>query len=521
MSADLSTLLPIAAKDPLHGRDLPARRPAHREDDDGRRFSDHLNERTGGPSEDLRAERERPAAETREPDRPAADERRDDMTTAADAQPARSESDRPEGDREPPAPARESTAGRDDTADKPQQDRDRQDTAQAGNTETTDTAAETTTTAQAQNTAGQVQTAALAPNALPGADGKPAQAAAAQNRPGDLPAKTVKNAKGAEAPKSTETPQSGNGAPRPTLALDAGTGDATSVSLTPLSVEGDSDLLPDLITVSNQTANRAAAQFAGTAGQSATGGATAMAGSGAANNAGGTTGPGAQQPGLQQAGPESPKGTLPALNPTPDGTAAAQIAAKGASAANPPLSALAGDTASPSGQASDPLTSTASGTGARDAVGKLSVSTGQPQFRMATAGSPPTAQIAMQLSRAAAEGQNRMSIQLQPAELGRVDVRLEVAADGKVMTIVAAERAETLDLLQRDQRNLEKALQDAGMNADAEGFTFLLDRGQDDGGQPFGEPGADDGGDEGGDPTTPDAIPAVRMVADGALDIRI
>src|SRR5690606_19675272 len=83
-----------------------------------------------------------------------------------------------------------------------------------------------------------------------------------------------------------------------------------------------------------------------------------------------------------------------------------------------------------------------------------------PHVRSAAA--TPVAQVAVQIVRGVQEGQSRISVQLDPPELGRVDVRLEVAHDGKVMAVVSADRQETLDLLQRDARGLERALQEAG-----------------------------------------------------------
>ena len=69
----------------------------------------------------------------------------------------------------------------------------------------------------------------------------------------------------------------------------------------------------------------------------------------------------------------------------------------------------------------------------------------------------------MQIKKAIGQGNDQIRIQLKPAELGRVDVRLEVTEDGRAVAIVGAERPETLDLLQRDAAGLRQALQDAGL----------------------------------------------------------
>ena len=65
-------------------------------------------------------------------------------------------------------------------------------------------------------------------------------------------------------------------------------------------------------------------------------------------------------------------------------------------------------------------------------------------------------------------------IRLDPAELGRVDVRLEVGHDNRVQAVLAAERPETLAELQRSARDLERALQDAGLDVGENGLEFQL-----------------------------------------------
>jgi flagellar hook-length control protein FliK len=51
---------------------------------------------------------------------------------------------------------------------------------------------------------------------------------------------------------------------------------------------------------------------------------------------------------------------------------------------------------------------------------------------------------------------------------------LEIDHKGNTSTKLIVERAETLDMLQRDARNLEKALQSAGLKTDAGGLEFTL-----------------------------------------------
>jgi chemotaxis protein MotD len=82
--------------------------------------------------------------------------------------------------------------------------------------------------------------------------------------------------------------------------------------------------------------------------------------------------------------------------------------------------------------------------------------------------------IGVEIASRAKEGLRRFDIRLDPPELGRIDVRLEVDNHGKASTRLIVERPETLDLLQRDARNLERALQSAGLNTDDGGLEFSL-----------------------------------------------
>ena len=135
---------------------------------------------------------------------------------------------------------------------------------------------------------------------------------------------------------------------------------------------------------------------------------------------------------------------------------------------------------------------------------------------------PASVQVAFELNRTAQQGLNRLSMQLHPAELGRVDVRIEVGHDGRALAVVMVDKQETLDLLQRDSRTLERALSDAGLQTDSGSLQFSLR--QDPG---SGETAADGGqggglGDEsdaaasdGGDSDLP------KLVSDRALDISV
>jgi flagellar hook-length control protein FliK len=83
-------------------------------------------------------------------------------------------------------------------------------------------------------------------------------------------------------------------------------------------------------------------------------------------------------------------------------------------------------------------------------------------------------QVALQINKQAKDGLDQMTIQLRPAELGRVEIRLEFGADQRVQGRVIVDNPATLDLLQKDARGIERALQDAGLRADAGSMEFSL-----------------------------------------------
>jgi hypothetical protein len=73
-----------------------------------------------------------------------------------------------------------------------------------------------------------------------------------------------------------------------------------------------------------------------------------------------------------------------------------------------------------------------------------------------------------------ADGSQSMSLQLQPAELGRVQITIDRNADGTSSVTVTAERADTLALLQGDQVQLQHSLDQAGVPAAGRSLVFHL-----------------------------------------------
>lgn len=87
---------------------------------------------------------------------------------------------------------------------------------------------------------------------------------------------------------------------------------------------------------------------------------------------------------------------------------------------------------------------------------------------------PIVEQIKVDITKAVSEGTDRISIQLKPEALGRIEVKLDVGQNGQVHATVTAENPQTLEMLKQDARGLEKALSDAGLNTDAGSLSFNL-----------------------------------------------
>lgn len=100
--------------------------------------------------------------------------------------------------------------------------------------------------------------------------------------------------------------------------------------------------------------------------------------------------------------------------------------------------------------------------------------------RLPGAAAQPAAsgQIALQILHSASDGVDRVSLQLHPAELGSVDIELNFEGGGRLSALITAERPETLELLQRDSRLLERSLGDSGLKLASDGLSFALKQDQ-------------------------------------------
>jgi flagellar hook-length control protein FliK len=144
----------------------------------------------------------------------------------------------------------------------------------------------------------------------------------------------------------------------------------------------------------------------------------------------------------------------------------------------------------------------------------------------ATDAAVPLSGLAVEIAASAQSGKSRFDIRLDPAELGRIDVRIDIDRNGLVTSHLTVEKPETLSLLRQDAAQLQRALDDAGLSTGNSGLQFSL-RDQSSSGQ-------DDGSRSGRNPhrlvvSEEDSTPAVvagrsygRMLGSGSgVDIRI
>ena len=147
-------------------------------------------------------------------------------------------------------------------------------------------------------------------------------------------------------------------------------------------------------------------------------------------------------------------------------------------------SSLSSTTTSPSDVAAASLST--SSTTVRIAGMDAMATTGQSAQQMSLANSNA---IAAEISKFAKNGETRFEIRLDPADLGKIDVRMTIGSDGKTHAHLYVERPDTLDLLSRDQRVLERSLQQSGVNLqDKGGLEYsLMDQGNSGGQQMAGQ----------------------------------
>lgn len=111
-------------------------------------------------------------------------------------------------------------------------------------------------------------------------------------------------------------------------------------------------------------------------------------------------------------------------------------------------------------------------------------------------------------------GEQELVVRLEPAALGRIEVRMAFDDQGGLRAVIAADSPVALDMLRRDSADLSRALNDAGIRNDGQSLRFQTD--------------GNSGGNTGGQPRNPwlsgdraaDRSTADRGVTDDPLPYR-
>jgi flagellar hook-length control protein FliK len=86
----------------------------------------------------------------------------------------------------------------------------------------------------------------------------------------------------------------------------------------------------------------------------------------------------------------------------------------------------------------------------------------------------PLSGLALEIAVSAKSGKSSFEIRLDPAELGRIDVRIDVDRNGQVTSHLTVEKPETLSMLRQDAPQLQRQLDDAGFKTGDNGLQFSL-----------------------------------------------
>ncbi len=94
---------------------------------------------------------------------------------------------------------------------------------------------------------------------------------------------------------------------------------------------------------------------------------------------------------------------------------------------------------------------------------------------MSSATSAQTTQtIALQIQRNAQTQVDTFRMQLHPTDMGQLEVRLKFSKDGTMKAHLVAEKPETLAILQKDSAQLQKMLEQSGLQLDGNALSFDL-----------------------------------------------
>ncbi len=90
-------------------------------------------------------------------------------------------------------------------------------------------------------------------------------------------------------------------------------------------------------------------------------------------------------------------------------------------------------------------------------------------------------QVKVNITKSAVKGVDNIEIKLKPEDLGHIEVKMQISKDGKLHAHIISSRPETMEILQREAGNLEKAFNDAGFDMDSGSLSFSFREGSESG----------------------------------------
>lgn len=88
----------------------------------------------------------------------------------------------------------------------------------------------------------------------------------------------------------------------------------------------------------------------------------------------------------------------------------------------------------------------------------------------------PGMQVGLGIVKATANGTTHFTIRMDPPNLGRIEVKLQMLKEGGIHALIMADTPETLDLLQRDSQALERMLGESGIKTENGSLNFSLNQ---------------------------------------------
>ena len=88
---------------------------------------------------------------------------------------------------------------------------------------------------------------------------------------------------------------------------------------------------------------------------------------------------------------------------------------------------------------------------------------------------PATQIVASAIIKGASDGQSKdITVRLDPPDLGKVEIRMNIDKNQTVRTHIMIEKPETFLMLQRDSQVLQRALADAGLDVSGNSLSFEM-----------------------------------------------